>query len=150
MPEEIQTPIKTPMSSFSMGGGGGGEGSPPTGSVGQLEPNLEQRVADLEMRPKMPASGTGNDNDVLTLDGPSPRWEAGGAGSLPGGTNDDDMLVWNGTQQKWVAYTSSSQIMRWWDGSTSTWKEVEVPADDGKVLQTATPAGLVFDYMKWR
>jgi hypothetical protein len=73
MPDDAKTPMKTPMTSFSKGGGGGMP-TPPAATGG----DLEQRVGDLEMRPRMPASGTGDPDDVLILDGVSPRWGVGG------------------------------------------------------------------------
>lgn len=148
MPDEIKTQMKTPMTSFSKGGGGNNE-APPVAISGD---NLEQRVADLEMRPRMPASGTGLDGDVIELDGVSPRWGAGGSAGLPNGTNQNDMLVWDTGTSKWIKYVGIVSILRWWDTSTSAWKEVEVPSDLGKVLQVnnVVGEGLTIDYLKWR
>jgi len=95
----------------------------------------------------MPAAGTGDDNDVLVLDVSNPRWEPSSA-SLPHGNMDGDILVWSGTA--WVVFDDATQQMRWWDASTNEWKEIEVPADDGKILQTASPEGVKFDYLAWR
>jgi hypothetical protein len=78
MPDDAKTPMKTPMTSFSKGGGGSMP-TPPAATGG----DLEQRVADLEMRPRMPASGTGDDGNALVLDGVSPRWGEGGGGLPP-------------------------------------------------------------------
>jgi hypothetical protein len=145
MTDDAKTPMKTPMTSFSKGGGGDMPSLPAvTGG------DLEQRVADLEMRPRMPASGTGDNGDALVLDGVSPRWGEGGGGSLPPGLKEDDMVVWDKVEEKWVVYAGVKNIIRWWDSSTNTWKEIEIPEDDDKVLQTITVGNLAFGFLKWR
>jgi hypothetical protein len=147
MPDEMKTPMKTPMTSFSKGGDGGQNAS---GVAEVADVNLEQRVADLEMRPRMPASGTGIDGDVLELDGVSPRWSAGGGGTIDPGNSEGDMLVWDVSEVKWVPYTGALNIIRWWDSSTNTWKEIEIPEDNGLVLQTIETGNLDFSLLKWR
>lgn len=144
---DLQTNMETSMSSFSLGSGS--VDSPVNPELKNDEQgNIEQRIADLEMRPRMPAAGTGIDGNVLALDGVNPRW--GDGSGLPDGVNDGDIIVWNDTTSVWEVFDSTSQIMRWWDGSTNEWKDIEVPAVDGKILQTATPEGVKFDFLKWR
>lgn len=140
----METPMKTPMTAFSLGSGAEAVNSEVLEK--DTQGNLEQRVADLEMRPRMPASGTGDDGNVLTLDGPSPRWEQGG---LPvDGLSEKNILVWDDTAEKWIAWTSETSVIRWWDAVESVWKEVTVPTEVGKVLQTndVVGEGVVFNY----
>jgi hypothetical protein len=147
----MKTEMKTPMSSFSLGSGkvsGAGE----VGAKVDIAGSLEMRIAQLEVRPQMPGIGQAVDGEALVLDaGLRPEW-GGGAGTLPKGTTQNDMLVWDTVTEKWIKYIGGTSILRWWDTSTTEWKEVEVPSDLGKVLQVNNVAGegLTFDYLKWR
>lgn len=130
MPDDAKTPMKTPMTSFSKGGGNVPE--PTAVAIGG--DSLEQRVGDLEMRPRMPASGTGIDGEVLTLDGVSPRWGTGGAGSVPNGAAIGDVLFWD---------TGAAP--------DPAWAVLTNPAADGKVLQSKVAGDAIeFDFLKWR
>lgn len=131
MADENKTPMKTSMSSFSNEGGGSSDSS--TKALERSDSSLEQRVADLEMRPKMPASGTGDDGDVLELDGVSPRWGVG-SGGVPDGVSIGDILFWD---------TAASP--------DPAWAILTNPSEDGKVVQSeSTGSAIKFDFLKWR
>jgi len=126
----MKADLKTKMATLSSTSFGGGAN---IGDVIEIdtEGNIEQRVADLESRPRMPAQGTGNDGDSLVLDGPSPRWLPGGT-SLPDGDEDGDILYWN---------TSKTP--------KAGWDVFDRPAEAGKILKT-TASNIEWDYLKWR
>ena len=87
----MKTEIKTPMFSISTGGSRAPEQATPISR--DNGDNIDQRIADLEARPRMPAQGTGIDGDVLVLDGPSPRWGQGGIPAITGGEEEHMSLV---------------------------------------------------------
>ena len=125
----MKSDLKTKMTSISSTSFGGGAETAGEPIERETSGNLEQRIADLESRPRMPASGTGNDGDALVLDGPSPRW---GAGALPDGDEDGDILYWNTAK-----------------APEAGWDVLDRPSEAGKLLKT-TALNIEWDYLKWR
>ena len=137
--------------SFGGGGSGAGEAGGGSGSGNLLDFGLEQRVADLESRPRMPAAGTGIDDDVLTLDGGSPRWEASSANALPDATVDGSLAYWDAVGEEWVVTEPpAGDVILVWNNGTYNW--LVIPVEDGKYIQTDSVATekLKIDFPKWR
>jgi len=147
----VKTEVKSQMSNIKVSNGSGAVLEDASRSLDiPINGNLEQRIADLESRPRMPSSGDETIGDVLTLDANlRPRWEAGS--SLVDGDHEGQLLVWHideiTEEGSWIPYLPTSNIMLWFDATgTGEWKELTIPTEGAKVVRTDETSTVKFDY----
>lgn len=68
---------------------------------------------------------------------------------LPTTANPGDLMRWeqeDGEDGSWVKYVPSKNVVVWFDSTTDRWNELEVPAVDGKFIQSTSTGTPKFDY----